>query len=163
MLYTYIQHYRAHFTSWLVKPGREVLSLSVYLLPPLTGQGPWEWRNILRTNYERGASGMYLLLHPFPISQWYIRACLLLGGSSPIPIHHLISSQEACALSISPSLYLHISIPETSLIPRSLAHSDISELIPVWTPGKLWTNLWSWANWYLWAVSPDLYDLWAKI
>jgi hypothetical protein len=107
MLYTYIQHYRAHFTSWLAKPGREVLSLSVYLLPPLTGQDLENDAIFLRTNYERGASGMYLLLHPFPISQWYIRACLLLGGSSPIPIHHLISSQEACALSISLSPYLH--------------------------------------------------------
>jgi hypothetical protein len=28
----------------------------------------------LRTNYERRASGMYLLLNPFPISQWYIKA-----------------------------------------------------------------------------------------
>ncbi len=93
---TYIQHYRAQATSCLVKSGREVLSLSVYLLPPLKGQGPWEWRSILRTNYERGASGMYLLLHPFPISQWYISWGLLLYDSPPIPIHHLISVRYTC-------------------------------------------------------------------
>jgi hypothetical protein len=160
MLYTYIQHYRTQATSCLVKSGREVLSLSVYLLPPPKGQGPWEWRNILRTNYERGASGMYLLLHPFPIAQWYKSWGLQLCDSTPYPSTTWSSLRRPV---LSPSLYLNISIPETSLIPRSLAHSDISELIPDWAPFKLWTNLWYWANRYLWAISPALYDLWAKI
>jgi hypothetical protein len=86
---------------------------------------------------------------------------------SPIPLHHLNFSQEACALPISLSLYLYTSNSETSLIPRSLAHSLSSDLLPIWVPFKLWANLWFWANRDLWAISLeisdlDLYNLWAK-
>ena len=161
MLYTYIQHYRAHFY-FLVKPGREVLSLSVYLLPPHTGQGPREWRNILRTNYWKRGLRNVPTPPPLPHLPVVYKGLPAIRWQSPIPIHHLNFSQEACALHISLSLYFNIPIPETSLIPRSLAHSCISELIPGWAYCKLWTNLWYWANRYLWAVSPDLCDLWAK-
>jgi hypothetical protein len=71
--------------SILFKSGREVISLSVYLLPPLKGQGPGEWRNILRTKHEKGALGMYLLLHPFPTALGYISWGLRLCDCPPYP------------------------------------------------------------------------------
>jgi hypothetical protein len=43
--------------------------------------------------------------------------------------------------SIYPSIYLSIPISETSLIPRSLAHSVISELPPILVPCDLRANL----------------------
>jgi hypothetical protein len=100
------------FRSILFGPGREVLSLSVYLLPPLQAWDLGEWRNILRTKCKKGVLGMYLLFHPSPHVQGYISWRLRLCDSPPYPSTTWTSLRRPV---LSPSLYLSIYI---SLSPR---------------------------------------------